>query len=65
MKHKLPIIALSALLCGGLTLSALYGGIPNPLAGVAGQAGDSSPRSADAAPLPFFEDFSEETSLDG
>ena len=65
MKHKLPIIALSALLCGGLTLSALYGGIPNPLAGVPGQAGDSSPRSADAAPLPFFEDFSEETSLDG
>lgn len=64
MKHKLPIIALSALLCGGLTLSALYGGIPNPLAGVAGQSGDSSPRSADAAPLPFFEDFSEPSSLD-
>ena len=65
MKHKLPIIALSALLCGGLTLSALYGGIPNPLAGVAGQSGDSSPRSADTAPLPFFEEFSEPSSLDG
>lgn len=65
MRHKLPIIALAAAGCCGLSLSALYGGIPNPLSADTGQERNESPQRVEAAPLPFFEDFTEETSLDG
>lgn len=65
MRHKLPIIALAAAGCCGLSLSALYGGIPNPLSADTGQERNESPQRVEAAPLPFFEDFTEETCLDG
>lgn len=65
MRHKLPIIALAAAGCCGLSLSALYGGIPNPLSAGTGQERNESPQRVEATPLPFFEDFTEETCLDG
>ena len=64
MRHKLPIIALAAAGCCGLSLSALYGGVPNPQSAGTGQERNESPQRVDAAPLPFFEDFTEESSLE-
>lgn len=65
MRHKLPIIALAAAGCCGLSLSALYSGTPGPLSADTGQSRNESPQKEEAAPLPFFEDFTEETSLEG
>lgn len=64
MKHKLPIIVLAAAACCGLSLSALYTGNTGFLSGDTRQSRVESPPKTATASLPFFEDFSDENSLD-